>query len=582
MGAGRRLVTVVAALALGIALVLSATAHARPLVKTATLTSSDSPSQLGQSVAVSGDGSTAIVGDPASSVADVFTRSPSGWSAGHALPSPVGNDQFGASVAISADGSTVIVGAPSGNSAYTFTQTNGAWSAANPLPGNPATGAFGTSVAISADGATALVGAPGTGNAYVFAAPAATISTVVQDAGTGQPWSGAETTGAFAADAATISGQGGDVPTGMVTYSLYDDGACSGTVTRTDAATVEADGSVRDSVPIGPLHAGAHAFRATYSGDTTYSAASGPCESFTVARANVTLSATSTPSTVSSGNTVIVSAAGLPGSATGTIAFTAANQTLCTTTVSAGAGSCTTPVLAPGVYPVTAAYSGDGDNLAGSATTSFTIAASPAPAAAYKFTFPPSITVAQPANGASYTRGETVRASYTCVDGTGAPGLSSCDGTVPRGALVDTSTAGPHGFTVTGMSRSGASTVRTIHYLVVLASNRIVVAAPQLRGNGGGTIDVTVPGPGVLTVVETAWSAHQREPRINRQAVVSRAAAAPSHSGTVTLRLLPAPAGRRLLRNSRGQRLRIRLAVTFAPTGGPPRQLTKYGLLRIG
>ncbi len=534
--------------------------------------------QFGTSVALDADGATALVGAPGAGNADTFTQTNGTWSAANPLLTNPTTDQFGTSVALDADGATALVGAPGAGNADTFTQTNGTWSAATPLLTNPTTDQFGTSVALDADGATALVGAPQTGNAYVFAAPAATVVTAVRDAGTGQAWSGTETTDAFAADAATITGQGGYVPTGTLTYALFGNSACTGVPSQTDPANL-ANGSVRQAGAVGPLHAGAHAFRATYSGDGTYDAATGPCEPFTVLPAPVTLSATSTPGTAAQGSTVILSAAGLPGNATGTIAFTTAGQSLCTTAVSAGAGSCTTPVQAPGVYPVTATYSGDADDQAGSATTTFTITADPA--AGYRFTLPPSITVTQPVNEAHYTREASVRADFGCVDGSNAPGISTCDGTVPRGAPIDTSTVGPHGFTVTAMSRSGASTVRTIHYVVVLASNQIVVAQPDLRPDGRGTIDVTVPGPGRLTVVETAWPAHRREPRAGRQALVSLGTAALRHAGTVTVPIHLAAAGRRLLQRSRGQRLRIRLAVTFAPTGGVPAQLAKYGLLRI-
>jgi hypothetical protein len=94
-----------------------------------------------------------------------------------------GECAFGASVALSADGSTALIGEPSATarpgSAWVFKRTgSGAeakWTRAMILPGEGVTvgGRFGKSVALSADGATALIGDPSAngqrGNAWVFA-----------------------------------------------------------------------------------------------------------------------------------------------------------------------------------------------------------------------------------------------------------------------------------------------------------------------------------------------------------------------------------------------------------------------------
>ena len=128
----------------------------------------------GWSVGISTDGNTAIVGgasdNSGAGAAWVFTRSEGEWSQqGNKL---VGSDAAGAakqgtSVAISADGTTAIVGGPSDNSgpgaAWVFTQSGGAWSQqGSKLTGADAVGlaSEGDSVAISADGATAIVGGP--------------------------------------------------------------------------------------------------------------------------------------------------------------------------------------------------------------------------------------------------------------------------------------------------------------------------------------------------------------------------------------------------------------------------------------
>jgi len=276
---------------------------------------------------------------------------------------------------------------------------------------------------------------------------------------------------------------------------------------------------------------------------------------------------------------VILSVAGLPGDATGTVSFATATSTLCSTPVSLGAASCTTGVLAPGDYPVTATYSGNDAYLPAAAPTEFTI--TPTQAASFRFIAPPSVQIAQPVNDAHYTRRETVRASYRCTDGAGAPGLVLCLGSAAAGAPIDTTRLGDHTFTVIGVSQGGESTIRTLHYIVDLPGNRIAVPQPDLRANGTGSVRVQVPGPGGLSVLETAWRANRREPRVGHQTVLSRGAVSVRRAGRVTVRIVPVASGRGLLRRSRGKRLRVRLFVTYAPTGGDIRQLSKYGLLRI-
>jgi hypothetical protein len=124
-------------------------------------------------VALSADGNTALVGgwDGEPPYALLFTRSGSTWSAGVPLQPEEGRvspaREFGASVALSADGTTALVGSPQSNSEYgvvwAFTKEGGTWSSTRVEPatgteGGPAR--FGWAVALSADGNTAVVGGP--------------------------------------------------------------------------------------------------------------------------------------------------------------------------------------------------------------------------------------------------------------------------------------------------------------------------------------------------------------------------------------------------------------------------------------
>ncbi|MDC3979493.1 hypothetical protein [Polyangium jinanense] len=154
---------------------------------------------FGISVAASGDGNTVVIGASQDDVltasnlnhgsAYVFVRSSSTWSQQAQLVAPdrLPADLLGESVAVSADGNTAIVGAffadvsgfVNAGAAYVFARSGAAWPLQVKLTegvGDVAAGdQFGQSVALSADGRTRLVGADrddvgfaDQGAAYVF------------------------------------------------------------------------------------------------------------------------------------------------------------------------------------------------------------------------------------------------------------------------------------------------------------------------------------------------------------------------------------------------------------------------------
>src|SRR5262249_17366517 len=125
----------------------------------------------GQSVSLSCDGNTAIVGGLGGDAAWVFTRSNGVWSQqGPKLvgTGAIGFAQQGSSVSLAGDGNTAIVGGFSDNrglgATWVFTRSGGVWSQQGPkLVGTGAVGAArqGSSVSLSGDGNTAIVGGPG-------------------------------------------------------------------------------------------------------------------------------------------------------------------------------------------------------------------------------------------------------------------------------------------------------------------------------------------------------------------------------------------------------------------------------------
>ncbi len=148
--------------------------------------SSAGPARQGSSLALSSDGRTAIEGGPydggGRGAAWVFARTAAGWAqqgvklvASDAVGDRVSQ---GRAVALSADGSTALVGGDGDDdgigAAWVFMRVGGVWTRQAKLIGNGAVGAArqGSAVALSADGNTALVGGAsddnGAGAAWVF------------------------------------------------------------------------------------------------------------------------------------------------------------------------------------------------------------------------------------------------------------------------------------------------------------------------------------------------------------------------------------------------------------------------------
>ncbi len=143
-----------------------------PLVQQGGKLSRESAS-FGETVALSADGSTMLIGAPGDDggrgAAWVFTRSGSTWiqQGGKLTPSgESGAGEFARSVALSADGDTALIGATGDaghtGAAWVFTRSGSTWTQQGEKlvgSGEVGEGWFGRSVALSADGDTALIGA---------------------------------------------------------------------------------------------------------------------------------------------------------------------------------------------------------------------------------------------------------------------------------------------------------------------------------------------------------------------------------------------------------------------------------------
>jgi hypothetical protein len=150
-----------------------------------------SSDNFGDSVSISSDGNTAIIGayrEDTSPYTDngaayVYTRSGGVWTQQQKLVASdaASSEEFGKSVSISSDGNTAIIGTSPASSnangaAYVFTRSGGVWTQQQKLVASDAAAGdlFGSSVALSPNGNMALVGAydedtsPNTGQGAVY------------------------------------------------------------------------------------------------------------------------------------------------------------------------------------------------------------------------------------------------------------------------------------------------------------------------------------------------------------------------------------------------------------------------------
>jgi hypothetical protein len=144
---------------------------------------------FGKAVALSDDGSTAMIAGTDQGAVWAFTRSGNTYVQQNSklTPSdgsnPAGGGSFGSALALSQNGNTALIGGAGDGSqsgaAWVFTRSGTSWSQQGPklTPSDetnvpPFAGRFGTSVALSADGNTALIGAPvdsdSAGAAWIF------------------------------------------------------------------------------------------------------------------------------------------------------------------------------------------------------------------------------------------------------------------------------------------------------------------------------------------------------------------------------------------------------------------------------
>lgn len=284
------------------------------------------------------------------------------------------------------------------------------------------------------------------------------------------------------------------------------------------------------------LAAGTHTLTAHYSGDGNYASAVSPAVTITVAPAVTTTTLASSANPVSAGQNVTFTAtlANTSPGASGTVTFKNGSTTLGTAAVTQGSAAFTTSFPSGGNQIITAAYGGDANDAASSATLNqavealITVGSGSGPAA---------LTVA---SGQSVSTTLSVNAStgfsgQVALSCTGLPALASCSFS-PASVAVSATAAGSSMLTVsTGAANTAAalepaiprSTIALacglpllglLALLPVARGRRLLlclgfalfVSVTSLTGCGGGgqsaqsTGAKTVPGSYTFNVVATS------------------------------------------------------------------------------
>jgi adhesin/invasin len=400
-------------------------------------------------------------------------------------------------------------------------------------------------------------------------------------------------------DTATLSG--GHAPTGTVTFTLFGPGnaTCSGTPAFTSTKPVTGDGGYTSGA-FTTAAAGTYHWIAAYSGDggnlATATICDDPDESVVVGEASTTttLGSSHNPSTV--GQTVSYTATASPAPDAGTVTFSdGAGVIAGCAAVSPdayGKAGCRTTYPHPGAHAIAARYSGDSNYTPSSSPTLTQTIAS-----LDTFTVGPltptasggvnvQIWVSGP--GTLTVRGATRSAQAMIATATAR---ARARGTIvlhitpsPKARqLLATGQAVTITVKITYAPRRGLSSTRTI---TITFRNPFSVKHITVHPNGTVQLDITIPGPGQIDVLETAWqpsgplgAGHTvlLTPGPHRFAF-SRRHLNFGKPRIIHVTIHPNPHGLWVIAHHR-RPVRINLWVTYQPTGTPPHTLGFFGLL---
>lgn len=332
---------------------------------------------------------------------------------------------------------------------------------------------------------------------------------------------------------ASISSAAGTVNQGTVTFTVTGSGATIGTAT-TSSQVSNGSAVVAYSLPAG-TPAGSYTIDATYNPGGTFAGSSDSTHALTVQPAATTVTAANISVQASS------AAQNVPLVATVQSPAGAVNEGSITFVVEQGGQPIGTPISAP--VGASGAAGASYPLPPGVAAGTYQIVASYGSAADFA-----------PSSDAAHTL--TLSYGFTITVPSAQP--SSPPSTQP-------STPPPTQPTTTPRR----------------PSNRFRVTRLRARPGGTVTFDVALPGPGRIDVLETAWSNNFAaagaflEPARGR--FVFARFSVKTGRRTIRVEIRPNARGRQLLRHH-AYKVRIRVWVTFTPTGGTPRSIAFSGV----
>jgi hypothetical protein len=188
----------------------------------------------------------------------------------------------------------------------------------------------------------------------------------------------------------------------------------------------------------------------------------------------------------------------------------------------------------------------------------------------------PALSIVAPADGATYTPGQSVPASYACTDPDGAADVASCSGPVGPGAPIDTAVVGPHTFTVNTVDRAGNAALMTVSYSVAAAPLAAPPIAPPVgppgpvfmllgltaRSTGSITVTVKAAVSGTLDVLgTTSLPKHKTMTFGKLKRTIAR-------TGQIAVTMKPSRKARAALHARK--RLRVQMKIAYTPKGATP------------
>jgi hypothetical protein len=175
----------------------------------------------------------------------------------------------------------------------------------------------------------------------------------------------------------------------------------------------------------------------------------------------------------------------------------------------AGTDSLSGSGLASCTAPQTLSAEGQGLSAAGTCTDAAGNTSPPATVGGINIDkTAPSVSIATPPNGASYSSGAPVSASYSCSDS--VSGTASCVGTVPDGAPVDTGGGGSKSFAVNASDNAGNSASASTSYTV--GSTPSDTTAPSITPN---IIGVAGSDNWYRSDIQVSWSVTDAESAVS-------------------------------------------------------------------